>query len=410
MDNSVQVRERIAPRTSPLDLQGDKSISSIGNRQPSIDVLYIIDSLPLGGAETQVVTLASALSSDRYTFHVCCLRREGVQADALRARGIEVVSFNMRLRYWPIAVYKLYRLIKQLKPQIVHTHLYYAGIWGSLVGKLAGVPVILTTEHGMTLWKKRRHLLLERLVNPFTDKMIAVSEEIRQRRIQHQGVTPEKIITIPNAVDVERFNRLNSRNKIRTQLGVNASSPLVGTVARLAPEKRLDHLLKAARVVCDAVPQARFLIIGDGPLREELEAQALQLDLTPDYVTFLGSRRDIPDLLSALDIFVLSSETEGLPVSLLEAMAASRPVVATRVGAIPQVIQDGHNGLLISPHDPAGLAKAILTLIEDNTLRESVAREGYRTVEAHFSTDVVGQQIVALYDGLLKKKEGSRVP
>jgi glycosyltransferase involved in cell wall biosynthesis len=309
-----------------------------------------------------------------------------------------------------MAVYRLYRLIEQLEPQIVHTHLYHAGIWGRLVGKLAGVPVIMTTVHGMFYWRIRRHWLLERLVNHFTDKIIAVSEQMRQSLINNQEISPEKIITIPNAVDVERFGGLNSRNQLRTQLEVDASSPLIGTVARLAPEKRLDHLLKAARLVCEVIPQARFLIIGAGPLREELEDQAMQLNLVPEYVRFLGSRQDVPELLSALDIFVLSSETEGLPVSLLEAMAASRPVVATRVGGIPEVIQDGDNGLLFSPHDPAGLAKAILTLTEDSSLRESVAREGYRTVKAHFSTDVVSQQIVALYDGLLEKKEDGRVP
>lgn len=384
-------------------------LSSMSDHQRSINVLHIICSLPLGGAENQVVTLASALGSDRYTIHVCCLRREGVQANALRARGIQVVSLNMRLRYWPIAVYRLYRLIDQLKPQIVHTHLYEAGIWGGLVGKLAGVPVVVTTEHSIAL-PKRRHLPLEPLVNHFTDKRIAVSEEIRQCYIKNHGVSPERIIIIPNAVDVERFSGLNSRNRLRTQLGVNASSPLVGTVARLVQPKRLDRLLEAARMVCDAVPQARFLIIGDGPLREELEGQAMQLDLTPEYVRFLGNRLDIPELLSALDIFVLSSEMEGIPVALLEAMAASRPVVATRVGGIPQVIQDGYNGLLISPDDPAGLAKAILALTEDSTLRESVAREGYRTVEKRFSSTAVAQRIIELYDALLEKKDDDRIP
>jgi len=298
----------------------------------------------------------------------------------------------------------------RLKPKIVHTHLYEAGIWGRLVGKLAGVPVILTTEVGMTLWKKRHHLLLERFVNRFTDKMIAVSEDIRQRRIHDEGISPEKIIMIPAAVDIERFSRMISREQVRTELQIDTSFPVIGTVARLVAAKRLDCLLEAARVVCEAVPQARFLIIGDGPLREELEGQAMQLGLAPEHVRFLGNRQDVTDFLSALDIFVLSSEREGLPVSLLEAMAASRPVVATRVGGIPQVIQDGHNGLLVPPHDPAGLAKAIITLTEDSTLRESVAREGYRTVEARFSTDVVGQQIIALYDGLLEKKEGNRGP
>ena len=163
-------------------------------------------------------------------------------------------------------------------------------------------------------------------------------------------------------------------------------------------------------MVCDVVPQARFLIIGDGPLREELEGQASRLGLTPQYARFLGSRLDIPELLSALDIFVLSSEREGIPVSMLEAMAASRPIVATRAGGIPQVIEDGHNGLLVSPHDPAGLSRAILTLIEDSALRGSVAREGHQTVEARFSVDVVGQQIIMLYDTLLGKKGDNRAP
>jgi glycosyltransferase involved in cell wall biosynthesis len=251
---------------------------------------------------------------------------------------------------------------------------------------------------------------LEPIVRHFTDKSIAVSDEIRQRCIKNQGVSPEKIITIPTAVDVEKFCGRTSRDQLRVQLGINASSPLVGTVARLVTPKRLDFLLDAARLVCDAVPQARFLIIGDGPLRDELERQAKQLDLAPDYVRFLGSRLDIPDLLSALDIFVLSSEIEGLPVAMLEAMAASRPVVATQVGGIPQVIQNGQNGLLVPPKDPTGLAKAILTLIEDGDLRESMAQEGYRTVETRFSVDVVSKQVIALYDDLLATKGKDHVP
>jgi glycosyltransferase involved in cell wall biosynthesis len=395
---------------TPAIAKDSQSPSPISDPQRSINVLHIIHGLSWGGAENQVVTLAPALSGDRYTIHVCCLQNEGAQANALRTRGIQVVSLNMRLRYWPIAVYRLYRLIERLKPQIVHTHLYNTGIWGRLVSKLAGVPVILTTEAGMTVWKKRRHLLLERFVNRFTDKMIAVSEDIRQRRIHLEGVPPEKIITIPAAVDIKRFSQMKSREQARTELDIETSSPVIGTVARLVAAKRLDYLLEAARAVCETVPQARFLIVGDGPLRKELESQAMQLDLAPEYVRFLGNRQDVTDFLSALDIFVLSSEREGLPVSLLEAMAASRPVVATQVGGIPQVIQDRHNGLLVPPHDPAGLAKAIIALIKDSTLRESMAREGYRTVEARFSTDVVGQQIIALYDSLLEKKGGNRGP
>jgi glycosyltransferase involved in cell wall biosynthesis len=281
------------------------------NHLSAINVLHIIGTLQLGGAENQVVTLAPALSKGRYKVNVCCFQREGVQTDALRARGIDVVCLNMRLRYWPMAVYKLYRLIKQLNVRIVHTHLYETGIWGRVVGRLARVPVIVTTEHGMTLWKKRHHLFLERFVNHFTDKMIAVSEDIRQRRIHHQSIPPEKIVTIPNAVNIERFSKVNARHRVRAQLGLDSSAPLIGTVARLVPPKRLDYLLEAARMVCEAVPQARFLIIGDGPLRKKLEDQASQLGLLPEHLQFLGSRQDIPDLLSALDIFALSSERDA---------------------------------------------------------------------------------------------------
>ncbi len=156
--------------------------------------------------------------------------------------------------------------------------------------------------------------------------------------------------------------------------------------------------------MCDAVPQAQFLIIGDGPAREELEHQAIQLDLSPQNLKFLGSRTDIPEVLSALDIFVLSSEREGLPVSMLEAMAASLPVVATSVGGIPQVIIDGYNGVLTSPNEPSGLAKAMLSLIENKALCESVARAGYQTVKDRFSVDLVAKQIISLYDELLMNK------
>jgi len=393
---------------SPQNAKDKKTDLSISGHQPLINVLHIIGTLEIGGAENQLVTLAPVLGSGHYSTHVCCLYHEGVQANTLRAKGIHVVSLNMRMRYWPIAIYKLFRLIKRLKPGVVHTHLYEAGIWGRIVAKIAGVSVIITTEHGMTLWKKRHHLIIEGFVNRFTDRMIAVSEDIRQRRIRDEGVSPDKIIMIPNAVDIVRFGVTDSRERVRRELGLETSALVIGTVARLVTAKRLDNLLEAAQMVCKAFPQARFLIIGDGPLRDELEHQAVNLGLAPQHVLFLGSRQDIPELLSAMDIFALSSEREGLPVSLLEAMAASRPVVITRVGGIPQVIQDRHNGLLVSPHDPKAIAGAILALAEDSTLCGSIAREGYRTVEAQYSINVVGQQIVALYDGLLKKKDRYR--
>jgi glycosyltransferase involved in cell wall biosynthesis len=387
-----------------LLMNGEKTLAPSDRNQQLINVLFIIDTLQIGGAENQVITLATALSKDPYRVQVCCLRRP-IQAATLQARGIPFVSLNMRLRYWPVAVYKLFRLIRQVKPQIVHTHLGGADFWGKLVSIFAGVPVIFTTKHGMPQWKNRIQLITERLENLYTDKVIAVSEEIRQYILKQRVISPEKIITIPNSVDIERFSQADSRDRKRAEIGVISSELLIGTVARLVQVKRLDYLLEAAHTVCEKLPETRFVIIGDGPLREKLEVQASQLNLLPQKVMFLGSRVDIPELLSALDIFVLSSETEGLPVSMLEAMAALKPVIVPKVGAIPQVILDRQNGLLISPHDPAGLAEAILTLAEDDTLRRSLAVKGNRTVETRYSTNAISSQILALYDRALQISE-----
>jgi glycosyltransferase involved in cell wall biosynthesis len=374
------------------------------NIENRINVLHIIHSLTWGGAENQVVTLAPALNTDGYKIYICCLQTEGVQADTLREKGLQVTALNMRLRYWPSAVNKLYHLIQQIKPNIIHNHMYDASFWGTLVGKLAGVPVILTTEPGLTL--KKRPYLFDLIINHFNDKMVAVSEEIRQYHIEKRVISPDKCITIPNAVDIRQFISNAPKGELKKQFGIESSQILIGSIGRLVQAKRMDILLQAARIVCDTVPQTRFLIIGDGPLRLELERKASELKLSNEHVKFLGNRQDVSIFLSALDIFVLSSETEGIPVSMLEAMAASRPVVTTRVGGIPQVIQDEYNGLLVSPNDPSNLAKAILELIGDRNKCESLAREAYKTIETHFSTSVISKQIISLYDNLLQNKTG----
>ena len=383
----------------------DPSILSNSAHHSTINVLHVIGTLEIGGAESQLVTLAPILNNGHYDITVCCLQREGVQADILRAKGIKVVSLNMRLRYWFSAVIKLYRLIKQLNVQVVHTHLFHSSIWGRVVGKIAGVPVMMNTEHGMTLWKKWYHLFLARLTNSFTDKIIAVSEDIRQIRIDRENVPPQKIVFIPNSVNIEQFSQIKNRDQVRSELGIEPNTCVIGTVARLVPPKRLDYLLETAHLVREKKRQVHFLIIGDGPLRQKLEAQAEQLDLLTEHVQFLGSRHDIPDLLSALDIFVLSSEREGLPVSMLEAMAASLPIATTAVGGIPEVIQNGDNGLLVPPHEPDSLARAILSLVTDDTLRRLIAKQGYQTVKDRFSAVAVGQQITTLYDELLESKK-----
>jgi glycosyltransferase involved in cell wall biosynthesis len=378
----------------------------IPDHDTPVPVLQIVSTLQIGGGENVVATLAQVLPADRYDIHVCCLHREGPLANVLRDKGVDVIWLNMRLRYWPISLFKLFRLMKDLNVQIVHTHLSPADFWGRVAAILAGVPVIVTTEHNQNLWRKWPQRIANRILNRYTNKIIAVSEDIRKLRIKLDCVSPKKVVTIPNAVDLERFRQVENRDQTREELGLNDSSVLIGTVTRLEYRKRIDRLLAVSEEVFDRTPEARFVIVGDGPLRNDLEAQAEKLALPPGYLHFLGRRMDVPDLLSAMDIFVSCSDFEGMPIAILEAMASGKPIVATKVGGVPEVLQDRYTGLLVSPNDLESMTEAIVELATDKQLREFLALNAFRIADQCYSTQLFSQRTSALYEALLLETNG----
>jgi glycosyltransferase involved in cell wall biosynthesis len=368
-----------------------------------VHVMHIIDGLRVGGAETLLCNLVRGLPRERFRITVGYCTPGPLIKD-LQAQNVSLIQFPRLAMIDPLLVWRMWRAIKHDPPLIVHTHLFKSDMHGRPAARLAKVPVVVSAIQNCNDWA--RNPLLGRMYGQTTwlaDRLIAASEEVRQFTIQMMGVPAQRIVTIPNAVPVQRFQGQHEAGKrLRIELGIDLQSPLVGIVARLMPQKDHATFLDAGAALMRSLPQARFLIVGDGPLRMELEAQARALGIA-ESVLFAGLRSDIPAVMAALDVLVFSSRWEGLPVAMLEGMAAGVPVVATAVDGIPGVINDAQNGLLVPPQQPQALASALLRVLQDRMLAEQIGSAGARHVEQHYSIQAAIRQTIALYDALLQQ-------
>jgi glycosyltransferase involved in cell wall biosynthesis len=268
--------------------------------------------------------------------------------------------------------------------------------WGRLAAWLAGVPVICSALHSSGL--PDRVELPNRLLAPITDAFIAVAETHRRYLAEHEGCPATKVRVVPNGVDVERFHPRWSDPALREELQLPEGAPVAGIVAALRPEKNHELFLRAAALVGEQVPEARFLIVGDGPRRGQLEDLARKL-LPADAVCFLGTRGDVPEVVSLTDVVLLTSHMEANPVSVLEAMAAEKPVVATRVGSVPETVIDGQTGFLAEPGDARGIADRVVELFGDPERAARMGRAGRERVVAHWSVE----RMVRGYEDLISE-------
>jgi len=377
--------------------------------QRKIKVLYLINALHVGGAERVIARTVPRLDKNRYETIVCCLWMGGAAADEMEKAGVRVINLDAKNKLDLRILFRLYRLLKEHKIDIIHSFLFHANMLGRIVGRLAGVPVILSSERTMEMEDKHQ-LLLNRLTACLADKIITVSEAVREFAITNIGIEPNKLITIYNGVDLSEFSRNPNREWIeeaRRELGIDPCHVVVGTVGHLEPEKGCEYLLQAAAQVSAQDGKVTFLLVGDGSQRTKLENLAQDLGISSN-VIFMGYRNDIPRILSVMDIFVLPSLYEGLPNALLEAMAASRPVVATQVGGIPEVVADGETGILVPPRDPGALAGAICVLLEDRERAREMGIAGRKQVERLFGIETMVAKTEVLYEELIGEKMGNK--
>ncbi len=360
-------------------------------------VLFVVGNSVVGGAENHALTLLQSLEEAGHKVAVVC-PRPGPLVDALHRSGVEHHLIEMvrpaaddEYEILLPALWSLHSLIQRWRPDVVHSHLYPAHLHASLAAQLAGVPAVVTTAH--TIVVRPGDSWLARMTNV---RIIAVSRAAKSLLVR-AGVPAARLRVIYNGIQPQYLkDQSDDARRVRQELGIPEEAPVIGIVARLSFEKGHDEFIRMASEIAAVRPHTRFLIVGTGPLAADLENMVASLGLS-ERIIFTGARQDIPVLDSAMDIFALPSRQEALPLAVLEAMAAKRPVVATAVGGVPEVVVDKETGLLLQPGDRKGFVQALLRLIDHPELRGQLGLQGRRTVCRRFTSKRMAEETLRYY-------------
>ena len=383
----------------------------------SIRVLHPITRLIIGGAQENTMLTAQLLRQEGWEVDIVSgpqTGSEGSLIESVQERGIPLVLEPTLVREVNpvkdlLAVWRLAQLMRQGNYTIVHTHSSKAGIVGRWAAKLAGVPVIVHTVHGWGHHERQHPLIrayyiwLEKLTLPITDKLIVVSSLNIEKGLADGIGKLANYVVIRSGIELDRFGHPQvSRAATRAAWGIPQDAVVIGSVTRLSPQKAPLDFVQAAAQIAQRYPQTYFMMVGDGPLRSEVEALAAQVGIA-DRLVLTGLRRDVPELMAAFDLFALSSLWEGLPRVLPQAMATSLPIVATACDGSTEAITEGVNGFLAPPGEPAVLAERLCRLLEDPTLAKQMGAAGYARV-AEFSDRGMVNALATLYTELLTAK------
>jgi glycosyltransferase involved in cell wall biosynthesis len=367
-----------------------------------VRVLYLAHAFMVGGAEEMVLNLVRTLPP-RFEPMACCINQAGPIGEEIRRTGtpLAVLGLNPGVRR-PFDVNGIRRYLRETRPDIVHTFLLTASLYGRFAAILARVPVVIGTEVNIYGNKRRAHAIAERLLMRGTDRVIVSAESVRDFYIEQVHADPAKVDVVYNAVDWSQLEVTVPRDTVRASLGVPREAFVAGVIARLTEQKGHRHLFEALTATPE-LAAVHLIVVGDGHLRGALERDAAARGLS-GRVHFLGSRRDLGNLLGAMDLFVLPSLWEGLPLSLVLAMGAALPVVTTKVAGIPEVVEDGRTGLLVEPADSAALGAALARVVTDRTLGASLGETARASVLPRFGVDGYVTAITAIYDRLIPSR------
>jgi len=375
-------------------------------------VLTLIDNPDItGGGERMAVTIALRLDPVRFD-RVLCATREVAAPNfgaELAEAGVRVLSLRRRSRWALWEWWPLIALLQREQVDVLHAHKFGSNVWGTIFGRLAGVPVVLAHEQSWASARfsaagpRFRAFVDRELIGRWSDVFFAVSRADRQRMVTVEKVNPRRICVMPNAVPRPDLNG----NDVRAELGIPRGAPVVVTVCQLRPEKALDFLVEAADALRERFPDVRVLIAGDGPEEKRLRQQIAAAGLD-DCVLLLGTRRDVPDVVAAAQVAVCCSDFEGTPLSVMEYMAAGRPVVATRVGGLPEMIRDGIEGLLVERRDPAGLADALAEVLGDPDRAREMGTRALDRQRREFDLETTVRDLEELYEMLYLHSERGR--
>ncbi|MFN2240249.1 MAG: glycosyltransferase family 4 protein [Thermoanaerobaculia bacterium] len=385
-------------------------LDSAGRRaEQPIRLLWLIDSLTFGGAESLVIPFAEA-SRERGIDLTVCVRKtiEGNPLEAeVRSLGIEVVNLDATTLRDRRAYRRLRSLVTSRGIELIHSHLAYAGIWGALISRQTGVPLVaslhVSPAEGAGIKERVRRMLLVALLNRYGSRIIVVSAALAEQWREATSLRPEKLEIVRNGIPLHPF--AGAGDDVRAELGLPAWDPVVMTVSVLRERKGIDILLRAAVPLLRRIPSCRFVIVGDGPSRGRLEKLAAGLGVK-DAVVWTGFRRDVGRLLSAADLFVLPTLGDAFPTAVIEAMAAGKPVIASAVGGVPEIV-DSATGILVPPGDEAALAEAIGYALESPEWRQDAGRAGKRKAAAELSAAAWVERLLSVYRSAMGREESS---
>lgn len=375
-----------------------------------LKVLHLYAGTRFWGPDRQLLQLYEPLRAEGVAMTTCVLYRHRPGLPEVhplvaraRERGWPAEQINVQARLsWP-AIRAIAHRIREEGFTVIHSHEYKSNLYGCLAAQLSGARRVASAR-GYTdrTWALRLYKRFDLLTLHAFDGIIAVSEHLRQWLIRH-GLPAARIVAAHDALDLALFTmNATPRSQMRSQLGTRDTQSVIATVGRLSREKGHCFLLEAARIILGEYPDARFMIIGDGPLRGQLEQQAKLLAINTA-VILAGYQRDVAGFLGASDLFVLPSLREGTPNALLEAMALAKPVVVSRVGGMPEIVQDGETGFLVPPQDPDSVAKAVLTLLRDPNRAAAMGERARQVVEQDFNVQRLAREIAAVYHQVLAK-------
>ena len=368
-----------------------------------IHVMQVTFGMPIGGMERVIIDLCRYIDPDRYRFSICCTSVRGPLADLIEAEGVPIIYCENQSR---VAKYlrglELSRVFRKSDIDILHTHHMPAFIDTVIGTRFARVPVLINTDHCKNYPDKKHLMVMERMASYFADEIVAVSNHTRHEMIHYEKIRPEKVSVIYNGVNI-KLTRNEPPEVLRKEIGLKMDDFVIGTVGRAVDQKGFDLLLRSVPYILKQFPDTKFVIVGGGEREQDLKRLASELKISGQ-VIFTSWRRDAVDLIQTFDVFALTSVFEGMPMVLLEAMALSKPIVATSVGGVPEVVQNGYSGSVIDRRDPELLAKALMELIHDQDLAQKMGSHGRIRYEQYFTAEKMASSYEKLYRKYLERK------
>lgn len=370
-----------------------------------IKILHFITGLDVGGAETLLYNLIKNIDPSKFEMSVCYFKSSGQLHNDLADLGIEVFALPSVSEFSLIKIFAFWNYLRKSKFDILHNHLIHSVLIGRIIGKLAGIKIIVSTEHNLTNWGRKLTFvhLFYKLTSVFDNKIIAISNAVKSCLVTKRGISDSKIEVIFNGIDLNKFNSSVSQVELCKE-----SFPVIGCVSRLSKIKGQNYIIEAVAKLKGKYPDILLILIGDGESRNDLQNQAKRLSLENN-IRFEGTHKNIIPYLSQMDIFILASIDEGLSIALIEAMAMGKKIIATDIGGIPEVIEHMKEGILVPIQDSESIFNAINQIIDDPELSLCLQKNAIMKAQNKFDLSKMMHKQSCLYIDLYNKKIVARL-